>query len=472
MELYIREFNNINHTNFKLQDIFCTDCERGCNWPCVSPTLTKILSDALFPCIFDECNFKGALLDYQQHAKLCPFRPIICPIDKVKYKNASELIKHLSGHNDVKKIALESFSTTIELNSTKQKDGIILADYLHHYFVISVKFNEENLSICVGYHLPRASALKKTFSVVHAYNKGQISQKADMIPLATLFNCENNADNCVLFKTNLMPENATLTIHFSDFENVGIKLDDCPICLEQILGAIRLCKNAHAVCEPCATKITSCPICREKMIATKVDLRYILSDQSFSCLNADKGCCVILKLKERAEHNSVCSFRKLTCSDCKVDFVAHKLCTHFINKHTLLKNFSTVIWTFGDDSDESKFILYRSKVFCVRMKFDYESETLHFLAQLFNIDDNDDCASNYRYEINLMQGNYTIASVGNVCTSSTNKTKTISSNYTSTVYNSTINLSACKNFAFDDDDDVWTIACCYNIFYNQYRTPM
>lgn len=461
MEQYIEEFNSLNHSNFKLKDIFCSACKEVCNCNCVNSTIKELLRDMQFPCRFDDCSFQGVLSDFHEHGKECKYGPFKCLLDNQLFDKAGTFIEHFTTHENVRKETLDLPYTTVHLNLTERKDEIILIDFKKNYFIIIIKYLEDTISFKVGKHLAYPCPSLKTFTLVQKYEKGQAYQKEEILPLLTLLNSEEN-DNSLLLKTVTLAPDAEVTIHFYDLEKMRIQLNDCPICYKPLFADIRQCLNNHAFCVSCASKMATCPICRENITDFEVSLKHILSDHSFSCMNEDEGCLELINLNDKAVHSKLCAFRKLLCSDCKVEYLAHQFCAHFMEKHRIINNFSSLMLTFKTEYTSSIYVLYRSKLFCVNMK--YANSTLQFLVELVHY--NDDCAAKYSYQVILKKGNDVIASIGNICVGRDLNDK-LNAAKTTTTYYSTINLDLCKAQFYHMD--TWIIKCQFKILLNQGR---
>lgn len=289
MEPYVKEFNLMNHSNLKQEHLFCSKCtkvfiteiytivcedeaenENYCE-PCyksedleskglmvVNHFLKKYLRTARFPCIFEQCNFTDGYSMFQKHVPICVFGPtppvnVTCPMDKELFHDVALFLEHLSGHENVKKIVLDSLRITIELDLEEKLDHIIVADYKNHYFLVFIKFLDETVSIKVGKHLFGPNAESMPFTIIYQFENIEMRLDGIQYPIETLINSGENVDG-LLLSTSLLHKNTEISMYIANYEMVKNTFASCLVCFKLLLSDVRQCKNAHFVCVTCASE--------------------------------------------------------------------------------------------------------------------------------------------------------------------------------------------------------------------------
>lgn len=103
-----------------------------------------------YPCKYKECNFVCNSMDIRMHQSECPYRPIVCPIEKcLDTPNYFDINKHLTGTHKELVHVKELFTVCLE-QSEKHRSFII--PYKNKVFIFDCKHNYD-LSITLEVRL-------------------------------------------------------------------------------------------------------------------------------------------------------------------------------------------------------------------------------------------------------------------------------------------------------------------------------
>lgn len=445
---YVTEFNYLNKASFKINDLFCSNCKelfknkiytpcydgshdgddanlceqcyatqdlKHITYMAASPLINH-LSNAQFPCLLEQCAFKGTYGEFHDHIKECLHGPsVVCPFEG-QICNLVEFTEHLKLHGDLQEITLETLSIPIELTHLNKGTVIIVAHYKTNTFIVIIKPMDDTVSIKVMKHFNAYDPAVMNYKIIHQDARKQtLFNDGMVIPMSSIFD-DKAIDQGLLLESSFFSSDSKITLYLTDYELIKIDLNTCPVCLKHLLGEIKLCQSDHAICYSCASKLQTCPVCRCEIVKQKLNLNHVLPTYDLPCENFDDGCMTFMKIRERKQHNEMCQFRTGKCTFCSSPYKIQNFLDHLLEHDNFCKNFETHILsiTTGTIIPTCIYIVYRSNVFFVSSS--YTSPTLQFSVKQVKVSEY--AASKYRYEIILFVGKESdkvVAKVGNIC---------------------------------------------------------
>ena len=93
---------------------------------------------------------------------------------------------------------------------------------------------------------------------------------------------------------------------------------ECPVCFNIPRDLpVPSCPSGHFVCRPCKKRVRDCPTCRQPMPPNNTNslVGALIEQVQHKCKFADKGCEVIMMLKDLVTHEKKCPERTIPCPE-------------------------------------------------------------------------------------------------------------------------------------------------------------
>lgn len=126
-----------------------------------------------------------------------------------------------------------------------------------------------------------------------------------------------------------------------EFNQVLLRLLECPVCLEWMEPPMAQCRRGHLVCGGCRARLSACPVCRSMFSSVRNRaMEGVAEVLRYPCRH---GCGREVRLRKRAPHEASCGARLYQCPlpACATHKLLphHQLATHFQSNHQSILKF-------------------------------------------------------------------------------------------------------------------------------------